>query len=87
LRTWGIGTAGVVGGLIAVTQALGSGMLPRIQAASFGSAERMGGWYDKAFTQGEALISAGSGASLFWVVSALLVAAAGVTASRMVDEL
>jgi hypothetical protein len=87
MRGWGIGAAGVAGGVVAVTQMLGSGVLPRIQAASLGSTQAVESWYASALGQAETLLSVDTGAGLFWLVSAVLVAAAGITATRMVDEL
>jgi hypothetical protein len=87
MRGWGIGVAGATGGVVALTQVLGSDLLPRIQEASLGSTQAVESWYGKALGQTQALLSVDSSAGLFWLVSAVLVAAAGITATRMVDEL
>jgi hypothetical protein len=85
-RTLGLGSAGVVGGVIAATQALHSGMGIKLQEASANSAKAADDLYNQAFTQAGALLQAGSGVSLFWMASGLLIIAAVVGATRALDQ-
>ena len=85
-RTLGLGAAGVVGGVIAVSQSLGSGIGLQVKEASANSAQVVDDFYHRAFHQMDALIQASSSANMFWVVSGCLIIAAVVGATRALDQ-
>jgi hypothetical protein len=85
-RTLGLGIAGVVGGAIAATQAVGSGLGVRVQEVSAASTQAVGSLYHQASTQADVLVQAGSGMSMFWLVSGVLIIAAIAGASRALDQ-
>jgi hypothetical protein len=85
-RTLGLGAAGTVGGVIAVTQSLHSGLNLKVAEASASSARAATDLYRDVFSQADGLLQAGSGANLFWVVSGLLIIAAVVGATRALDQ-
>ena len=86
VRTLGLGAAGVVGGVIAASQALGSGVGLRLEHATTASAHRVDSLYHQGFVQAQAFLQASPGLSLFWVASGLLILAAVVGATRAFDE-
>jgi hypothetical protein len=86
VRTLGIGSAGAVGGLIAVTQVLHSGFGFRIQQASSVSTEAVGSAFQQVLTHSEALLPSGMGVGMFLVASAIMVVVAVAAATRIFDE-
>jgi hypothetical protein len=86
MRTVGIGAAGVFGGLIAATQIVGSGFALKIQQASANSAQAAGAAYKQAWLGLDALGTVSPTAALFWVVSGVVILAAVVGATRVLDE-
>ena len=98
MRTWALGGAGAVGGLIAVSQTVSSGLALNLGAArdsAPAAASLAGGaadslWSDlQAWLEGGLLgadLSAMTGMQLFWLLTLGLVAAAAVTAFRAVNE-
>jgi hypothetical protein len=81
-RTLGIGAAGVIGGAIAATQALHSGLGLKVKEASASSSLAV----DDIYHQAEMLFQTGSGIGLFWIVSGLLIVAAIVGATRALEQ-
>lgn len=85
-RTLGLGAAGVIGGAIAVTQSLHSGLGIKVQQASASSAHAAQSFYNDSLNFSDMLVQAGSGANLFWIVSGCLIIAAVVGATRALDQ-
>jgi hypothetical protein len=85
-RTLGLGAAGVVGGAIAVTESLHSGLGIKVQQASASSAHTAQTFLSQDFDFSDLLMQAGSGANLFWIVSGCLIIAAVVGATRALDQ-
>ena len=85
-RTLGLGAAGVIGGAIAVTQSLHSGLGIKVQQASVSSAHAAQSFYNDSLNFSDMLIQAGSGANLFWIVSGCLIVAAIIGATRALDQ-
>ena len=85
-RTLGLGFAGIVGGAIAATQAVHSGLGVRVQEVSAASTQAVDSLYHQASSQADFLVQAGSSMNLFWVVSGVLIIAAVVGASRAFDQ-
>ena len=85
-RTLGLGAAGVVGGAIAVTQSLHSGLPIKVQHASASSAHAAESFYNQGVSFSDMLLQAGSGVNLFWIVSGCLIVAAVVGATRALDQ-
>lgn len=86
LRTFGLGTAGVVGGVVAASQTIGAGLFGRVQHLSASSASAADSLYHEALDQAGVLTQAGSGAGIFWIVSGLMILTAIVGATRALDE-
>ncbi len=85
-RTLGLGAAGVIGGAIAVTQSLNSGIGIKVQEASAASSHAAQNFYNQGVSLSDMLLQAGSGANLFWIVSGCLIIAAVVGATRALDQ-
>jgi hypothetical protein len=86
LRTFGIGAAGIVGGVIAASQIIGSGLALRVEHASTQSARAVDTLYHGASVGMDALSQISPSAGLFWVVSGLMILAAVIGATRVLDE-
>ncbi len=90
VRRIGIGAAGLAGGVIAVTQMLGSGVTVELQQASKGSIATAEGLYRRGLTEvgslSQALPFENMGVNLFWVASGLLVLFAVAATTRLFDE-
>jgi hypothetical protein len=86
LRTLGVGFAGMAGGVVAIRQLVGSGMGLRAQEVTSRSAHAVDSLYDQAWRQVESLTQATPSAGLFWIVSGLVILAAIVGATRVLDE-
>ncbi|HYF24013.1 MAG TPA: hypothetical protein VD929_11510 [Caulobacteraceae bacterium] len=86
LRTVGIAAAGAIGGVIALGQTVGAGFGMRLREASSSSAVALDQALNDMTRQGEALLGFGMGAGMFWTVSAMMVIAAGIAATRLLDE-
>ncbi len=87
LRTVLLGAAGVVGGVVAATQTIGQGVFGRIQQVSTTSASAADHFYRDALDQVGLLSQVGSGASIFWIASGLMILTAIVGATKAFDEL
>jgi hypothetical protein len=87
LRTFGLGAAGVIGGVVAATQTIGAGLFGRLQHFSVSSASAADNLYHDALERAGVLTQAGSGVSIFWIVSGLMILTAVVGATRAFDEL
>jgi hypothetical protein len=86
IRTLGIGAAGVAGGVVAASQIVGSGLAIQLQQASARSAQAADAMYRQTSSGVDALVHVTPSAGLFWVVSGLLILAAVVGATRVLDE-
>ncbi len=90
VRALSIAFAGSVGGLIALSQTLGSGFGLQVQQAGARSTERVNSVYDSLWDQAALqLANIGGvdlGMNLFWAASALLILAAGAATTRMFDQ-
>jgi hypothetical protein len=90
VRRFGIGAAGVIGGLIAVTQALGSGLAFELEQASASSVQGAEGLYRQALVEAEKLPQLlpfeNTGMTAFWIASGLLVLFAAAASARLFDE-
>lgn len=90
LRAVSIAFAGAVGGLIAISQTIGSGLGLRIADAGARSERAVAGTYNSLWEQASVRLGDIGGAdlsmNLFWVASALLIMAAGAMTTRMFDE-
>jgi hypothetical protein len=87
LRTTALGVAGVVGGVVAATQTIGQGVFGRVEQFSATSANAADHLYRDVLDQSGFLSQVGSGASIFWIVSGLMILTAVVGATRALDEL
>ncbi len=85
-RTLGLGVAGIVGGVVAVTQAVHAGLGVRVQEVSAASTQAVDSLYHRASSQADIFLQAGSGMSMFWLVSGVLIIAAIAGASRALDQ-
>lgn len=85
-RRLGIGAAGAVGGLIAVSQTLGSNLTFRAQEVFAESFRSFDAAVDGAVSQTESLVGLSTSAGMFWAVSAMMVIAAGAAALRLFEE-
>ena len=91
LRAFGIAAAGAVGGLIAVSQTLGSNLGVRLNEASAQSVERVDGAYQQAVGQFDALAGVdlaafGLSGNLVAMMAITLVLAMAGMAMRLIDE-
>lgn len=86
VRTLAVGGAGVLGGAIAVSQLVASGLGLRVEQVSRSSARAVDAAYQHGFSQLDGLTQLMPSASLFWIASALLILAAVVGATRILDE-
>ena len=91
MRAVGIAVAGTVGGLIAISQTIGSGLGLRMRDAQVQSNRSLETAYDTAVTQlasfgGGDLAGLDLGANVFWMVAAAFVLVAGAIATRVFDE-
>jgi hypothetical protein len=91
IRTLGIGAAGVAGGVIAAGQIVGSGpgagpLAIKLQDASARSAQAADAVYRQAWSGLNALSHVTPSAGLFWAVSGLMILAAVIGATRVLDE-
>jgi hypothetical protein len=86
MRTAGIAVAGVVGGVIAASQIIGSGLAVQVQHASTQSVRAADVVYHQASSGFELLSQVTPSAGLFWVVSGLMILAAVIGATRVLDE-
>lgn len=93
IRTLGIGAAGVAGGVVAASQIIGSGLAIQLQQASVQSVRAADVVYhqtqsglDATRSGLDALSHITPGAGLFWVVSGLMILAAVIGATRVLDE-
>ena len=88
LRGVGIAAAGVIGGIIAVSQVLSSGFGLEIRDVEADSARTLDSLYQQVVDATPMLDVAGYdiGAGMFWMVSAMLVLAAGAFSTRLFDE-
>lgn len=84
-RRWLIGVAGVVGGVVGVSQLLASNLMAQMETASQGSARILSGLNHLA-PQLEWFAAAPSGA-VVWPAAALAVVAAGFVLSRVIEEI
>lgn len=85
IRTFGLAAAGVSGGSIALTQALGAGLALRLRQASDVGFSATGDLYRKALSEVDLLSQFGGSANLFLAAAAVFVVVA-VAASRLLDE-
>ena len=81
-----IGAAGVVGGLFAASQALGSDVMERLAGVRL-TAPALEEAALRTATSSEGLGAFAAGGELVWLATALLVLAAAFTATRMVDTI
>jgi hypothetical protein len=86
LRTVAIGAAGVVGGAVAASQILGAGFALQVREASAHSAQVVDAAYRQTWTSLDAMSQITPSAALFWAVSGLMILAAVVGATRVLDE-
>jgi hypothetical protein len=86
IRTLGIGAAGVAGGVVAASQIVGSGLAIQLQHASARSAQAADAVYRQTWSGLDALSHITPSAGLFWVVSGLMILAAVIGATRVLDE-
>jgi hypothetical protein len=86
IRTFSIGAAGVAGGVVAASQIVGSGLAIQLQQASARSAQAADAVYRQTWSGLDALSHVTPSAGLFWVVSGLMILAAVVGATRVLDE-
>jgi hypothetical protein len=86
VRTLAIGFAGVVGGAIAASQILGAGLAVQVREASAHSAQIVDAAYRQTWSNLDALSQVTPSAALFWAVSGLMILAAVVGATRVLDE-
>jgi hypothetical protein len=86
IRTLSIGAAGVAGGVVAASQLIGSGLAIQLQHASARSAQAADAVYRQTSSGLDALAHVTPSAGLFWVVSGLMILAAVVGATRVLDE-
>lgn len=85
-RRLGVGSAGAIGGLIAVSQALGSNLTFRMQQSMVDSFQSVDAAVDGAVLQTESLVGLSTSAGMFWAVSAMMVIGAGAAALRLFEE-
>jgi len=88
LRALGITTAGAIGGVIAISQTVGTGFGLRVREASSETNNALGSLYQQAMAQTPLLEVGGYdlSATMFWAVSAVVVMIAGVGAMRLFEE-
>jgi len=88
LRAVGIASAGAIGGVIAVSQLIGSGLSVRLSEAEERTEQAATGLFADALSAMPPLDIGGydMGANLFWIVSAMLVLVAGAFSTRLFDE-
>jgi len=91
IRTVGIGAAGVAGGVVAASQIVSSGLAIQLQQASARSAQAADAVYRQTWSgldalSLDALSHVTPSAGLFWVVSGLMILAAVLGATRVLDE-
>ena len=88
MRAMAITVAGVVGGVIAVSQTVGSGLGLRVREAEADTTRTIDSLYQQAVSQAPLFDIAGLdvGANLFWMASALLILVAGAASTRLFDE-
>jgi hypothetical protein len=86
VRTLAIGAAGIVGGAVAASQILGAGFALQVRQASVHSAQVVDQAYRQTWTNLDALSQVTPSAALFWAVSGLMILAAVVGATRVLDE-
>ena len=86
LRTFGVGLAGVLGGAVAASQILGSGLALQVQQASAHSVQAVDTVYRMTGSSLDALSHVTPSAALFWAVSGLMILAAVIGATRVLDE-
>ena len=86
IRMLGIGAAGVAGGVVAASQIIGSGLAVQLQQASARSAQAADAVYRQTWSGVDALSHVTPAAGLFWVVSGLMILAAVIGATRVLDE-
>ncbi|NEX91282.1 hypothetical protein [Caulobacter sp. 17J65-9] len=85
-RRLGIGAAGAVGGVIAISQTLGSNLTLHMQQSLANSFRTVDAAVDGAVSQTESLVGLSTSAGMFWAVSAMMVIAAGAAALRLFEE-
>ena len=86
IRTLGIGAAGVAGGVVAASQIVGSGLVIQLRQASARSARAADAVYHQTWSGLDALSHVTPSAGLFWAVSGLMIVAAVIGATRVLDE-
>jgi hypothetical protein len=91
VRTLGIGVAGVAGGVVAASQIVCSGpgagpVAIKLQIASAQSAQAADAVYRQTWSGLNALSHVTPSAGLFWAVSGLMILAAVIGATRVLDE-
>lgn len=92
LRTWALGAAGVVGGVIAVRETVASGLSLNLGSSGgrdgseslVSGVEAAAGWLGGGWMSTD--LSAVTGMQAFWLLTAGLIAAAAVSALRAVNE-
>lgn len=82
-----IGAAGVVGGVIGVSQLVLTGLGARMEALSLGSVRLLAAGLDELAPQAQRLAAPSSGGLVVWAASALAVAALGFALSRALEEI
>jgi hypothetical protein len=85
-RRLGIGAAGAIGGVIAISQTLGSNLTLHMQQSLANSFRTVDAAVDGAVSQTESLVGLSTSAGMFWAVSAMMVIAAGAAALRLFEE-
>jgi hypothetical protein len=102
VRTAALGVAGLIGGVIAVRETVGTNFAFRAQDASDRTIGLVGGGLDNAVSQAQSTVQSGlerfglgagveltsmAGMQLFWVVTAVLIAAATMAMLKLTDQI
>ena len=80
-----IGAAGVAGGLFAASQALGSGLLDRMQALRVPMPNLLDDPALRSAVSGDGLAALAQGGEVIWLAAALMAMAAAFMATQLID--
>ena len=87
MRRWLIGCAGVVGGLVGVSQLIMSSVLERVETVSHGSTKAIEAGIAQVRPSFDLLSLVQSDWAVVWVASALAVVAMGFVLTRVIEEI
>ena len=100
VRTLALSLAGLVGGVIAVREAVGANLVFQAEAASDNTARLVSGGLDSAALQAQTSLQSGldqlglgvgltsmAGMQMFWIVTAVLIATAALATLKVTDQI